>query len=118
MGKCKHAWLVFYADSDSRIGTATVSPLGWRCASCGEYKALGPARDGGEHAAQVAIEVRAAEIAEQWHDADPAVAFDFVRRLDNEESRGWSIAETNMQNHTDRWHAGYLARCITTGGES
>lgn len=88
-----------------------------RCLDCGAWLSLGPANDSGEHAAQVAAEVRAAELAARWRDPTDGDARFVFGDLDDEEIRGWSIAETNMQDHTDRWHAGYLARAIATHEE-
>lgn len=122
--KCKHErarWSEWTGSEWRDVGTLSGHPLGGVAANfgrlicdCGAWLSLGPAQDGGPHAAQVAVEVRTAELEQWWHDADPAEAFDFVRRLSDDEARGWCIGETNMQNHTDAWHAGYLARYIAT----
>lgn len=109
---CKHRLSMMLNRHGGLASTARGDLYNRVCERCGAWLSLGPARDTGPHAASVATEVRAAEIAELWHDADPAEAFDFVRRLNDEETRGWSIAETSLQHHTDRWHAGYLARAI------
>lgn len=62
----------------------------------------------------VLVEIRATEIANELAEVDRLCDWTFGTVRDDEERRGWSLAETNMRHHTDRWHAGYLARCIAT----
>lgn len=90
-----------------------------RCLDCGAWLSLGPSRDDGEHAAQVAVEVRAAELAwgkrrdfsaDEWHGWDKHL-FD-GSPVENPEHqslslRGWVASR----------HAGYLARAIATHTE-
>lgn len=90
------------------------------CLECGAWLSLGHSDE-----APVHVEVRAAEIAADLDDADRLCDWtlsneSFVSLTAFDERRGWSIAETNMQEHTEAWHAGYLARCIVGhdgGGE-
>lgn len=125
MKRCKHHRILMYRrKGDAWEHTMTLSgvTLMWQrffecdrahCGDCGHQMALAPATDTGPHAASVAVEVRAAEIANRWLTQPP----DFAPTGLDDEARGWSLAETNMQNHTDAWHAGYLARVIATHTE-
>jgi hypothetical protein len=71
--KCKHE------NASTKYGECTfengviVYEVEYReCLDCNEWLPMGPARDDGEHAEQVAIEVRAAELADsvaEWADA-------------------------------------------------
>lgn len=72
------------------------------CVDCRESLSLGPSNDSDP---RVAIEIRAAALVEHIDDW----AFGM---LDDDEIRGYSLAEASAQQHTDGWHAGYLARCI------
>lgn len=85
-----------------------------KCERCGDYMKLGPSNDDDP---RVAVEMRAAEIAAVLDDADALCDWTlsnetFVSFTTFEERRGWSIAESNMQTHSDAWQSGYLARCI------
>ncbi len=62
------------------------------CISCNELLPLGPARDDGEHAEAVAIEIRAAELADDLVESDRLCDWTFSAFGDDEERRGWSIA--------------------------
>lgn len=103
---------VTYADGTTRLVTHE------RCWNCREVLPLGPANDSGPHAASVACEVRAAELATGAHMDEWYGTHWLVGDWTDDEARGWSLAETNMQNHTDRWHAGYLARAIVMHREN
>jgi hypothetical protein len=76
------------------------------CAKCGHWLSLGQAND---EDPRVAVEIRAAELADELSTelADELPGID-----DDEERRGWVLAATNMQHHTERYQAGYLARMI------
>lgn len=89
----------------------------FRCLDCHAYLSLG---DSDEHASvAVEMEIRAAEIAADLDEADRLCDWTmsndaFIGLTAFEERRGWSIAESNMQHHSNAWLAGYLARCIAT----
>ena len=88
--------------NDGNRCTVCQLPIGIPCAP-------EPARDTPE----TAIEVRAAELAAEIETFDQLADWYLADGFD-EERRGFSIAETNMQDHTAQWQAGYLARCIAT----
>lgn len=83
------------------------------CADCGHWLSLGAAQDSGPHAASVACEIRAAEIAS-----------DKRARLSFCESLGWESwlspkfsTDPVDAGYAEKWHAGYLARCIVSHAE-
>jgi hypothetical protein len=100
-----------------------------RCLDCGHWLSLGPARDDGPHAAQVAIEKRAAELAnmdvrpKQPHDG---WQFGWWLHSDEEEAQinkphpslcaleDGTVYTAGYLEHHPGWHAGYLARVIAT----
>lgn len=89
-------------------------PLFQVCDDCGdEWIAIGPARDDGEHKQRVAMELRAAQLANTPKGA-------YVR---NGEAAGWDAHVTGDDVPWDgseescHWHAGYLARAIATHTE-
>jgi hypothetical protein len=85
------------------------------CERCGDWLPLGHSD---EHASEaVEIEVRAAEIADDLTEADRLCDWTFGVFGDDEELRGWSVAESNIRYHSNRWLAGYLARQIVKHGE-
>lgn len=112
--KCRHrrtthrSWVgSYWWDSVHGVNcTGWISPSDAAvvCKDCGEWLSLGPARDDGPHTKQVAIEVRAAELA-----ADPT-------RREACEDCGWRMRSLGGDRPpccvVDAWHAGYLARCI------
>jgi hypothetical protein len=84
------------------------------CKRCGEWLSMGDSNDASE---AVRIEMRAAETADVLVNTDALIDWtlsneDFVSFIAFEERRGWSIAESSMQHHSNAWHAGYLARTI------
>ncbi len=81
------------------------------CPWCGTWLSLGPAND---EPAAVKLEIRAAELAVVLATLDGILDWQFAPNEWDDERRGWSMAETNMQQHTDAWQSGYLARCIAT----
>jgi hypothetical protein len=125
--KCKHEnadhlmpgeWFFPYGDRPQNIVTCEQ----FRCIDCGAWLSLGHSD---EHASEaVEIEIRAAELAADLDEADRLCDWtmaneSFVGLTAFEERRGWSMAESNMQNHSNAWQSGYLARVIATheGGE-
>lgn len=84
-----------------------------RCLDCSAWLSLGPARDDGEHKQRVAMELRAAQLANTPKGA-------YVR---NGEAAGWDAHVTGDDVPWDgseescHWHAGYLARAIATHTE-
>ena len=98
--------------SDGTIVDALVEQL--RCLDCGAWLSLGPSNDA---PAQVQVEIRAASLAASLTRLGAILAWQFNPHEWDEERRGWSMAETNMQQHTNAWHAGYLARVIATHTE-
>jgi hypothetical protein len=101
---CLHHWRQFFA---SGIDLA----LGLRCSECGECAALGPACDDGPHAAQVAVEIRAAEIADPTYDVSEFAG--------DAEWAGWCEADTSLvswDDEADAYQRGYLARVIHLHG--
>jgi hypothetical protein len=87
------------------------------CATCGAWLSLGPSNDSSE---AVRIEIRAAELARHLADADALCDWTFGDAAlgSDEERRGWSIAESNMQHHSNQWLAGHLARVIATHADT
>ena len=82
-----------------------------RCLDCGAWLPLGPSRDDGPHAEQVAIEVRAAELSVQ-----PAGTY-----VTSDAQSGWVCHAKDYDpppwpHCPDAW-SGYLARCIATHDE-
>lgn len=128
MKRCKHTsanWSRWEDGEWVLVGRISGPPLGPHgrffkdrlvCDVCGEWLSLGEANDGGEHAASVALEKRAVELAQLLADADALCDWTFGCAAfgSDEERRGWSIAESNMQHHSNEWQAGYLARVIAT----
>lgn len=118
--KCRHRGsgidLFIQHQASGEVHDATdpnSQPIAWRCVRCGDYASLGPANDGGEHAASVTTEIRAAELADictrtglspQWIEYDGWQAHKFSIDF----YRGEPI-----QNRR-HWDAGWLARAIAT----
>lgn len=80
------------------------------CARCGTHLPLGPANDDGPHAAQVAIEVRAAELAAAWRPGDGC-----ARLINPSESLGWNGWPYRQPTNADEW-TGFLAAQIQNHG--
>ena len=83
---------------------------------CGEWLPLGPANDGGEHAASVAVEKRAAELSLIPHwERDPAYDSESYGLLcyENGGTPGDDDDGGSSKYADDEW-AGYLARVIAT----
>ena len=78
------------------------------CDDCDDLLPLGPSD---ESDPRVAMELRAAELATE---RDISAAW-LVGRISDTERDGWSCAESNMADHSDAWHAGYLARVMVEG---
>lgn len=137
--KCKHEAygtdLFVQHRADGEVYDATLTyeaqgggPISWRCARCGEYASLGDARDDGEHAAAVAIEVRAAELAAAWEpEGGIKIAFTESERIgwmlwphvapkSPEGEAGWLASQ--IQNHRMDGHniagAEYAAKLVAT----
>ena len=132
-GCCKHQviqlqWRWFGRWLDFRPRFVDGPPDAEVCTLCGEWLSLGPAND---ESADVAIEMRAAELADECRMPVGALSHRFSVR--GAESYGWQGEETieelqvigrNGLRRTDRdvpldlgnpgWQAGYLARCIYT----
>lgn len=83
----------------------------FRCLDCGAWLSLGHSDETDEH---VAIEIRAAEIAQAVADNG---YYPIWPERHSDEIRGWSVAESNMHPHSGAWLAGYLARQIATHTE-
>lgn len=122
--RCRHRGLgmdlfvQYQANGEVHDATdANSKPIAWRCVKCGDYAILGQATDTGPHAAYIAVEMRAAELVQRWNASTNGDAKFVFSDIDDEERRGWSMAETNMREHTDAWHAGCLARVIVTHTE-
>lgn len=99
-----------------------------RCIDCCAWLSLGPSRDDGPHEENVAIELRAAELAANHHDMEHRLSGRFKTTYG--EVAGWRGEEvievlrvvTVGGGRTDRgiplnlsspnWQAGYLARLI------
>lgn len=81
-----------------------------RCDVCDRLLPCGPAND----TPRVLVEIRAAELAAAWQ---PIGGFRGLADSD-EIRRGWSMAETNLEEHTTDWHVGYLAREIAMHKET
>lgn len=81
--------------------------LTWReCRSCGTWLPLGPSDE-----APVAVEVRAAEIADKATRRDPLMMSEYT---DGAEQAGWLVRACDSAKVPDQdgEHAGYLARVI------
>jgi len=74
------------------------------CTSCGHWLPLGHSD---ESDPRVAVEIRAAEMIQDIERTGWTVL-----SRNGEEGRGWDCAESNMADHSDAWHAGYLARVM------
>lgn len=107
--KCKHvgargrSW-AFWRDRDGHVTDAS-SGLVLACLWCGELMPFGPARDDGDHATQVAVEVRAAEIA-----AALMAGATLVEVTDFDEQCGYMQGDDENIHHGE--HVGWLAREI------
>lgn len=108
---CKHRWTgLLLRDVEVWDPMYRLARMSQRfCTDCDTLIAIGPARDTPE----TAVEVRAAEIAEdgsrgqcsddcEWHDCERC---GWMNWNDNR-------PELRDDTYTDAWWAGYLARCI------
>lgn len=84
------------------------TPLRQQCRACGCQHALGPARDVGKYAAQVTVEVRAAEIATRAIETDGLVSH-FITAS---EWSGWLDSKCDSTPVMAAEWAGWLAREI------
>jgi hypothetical protein len=86
-----------------------------RCLDCGAWLSLGPANDGGKHAQQVAVELRAAALAVHLVEHG-----NFVGCASAEEMNGWfehyldrdTRYRVNADEKRRKAQAGYLTRAI------
>ena len=100
-------------------GERTAECVANRCSYCGEWLPLGPARDDGEHAAAVAVEVRAAELADRLRRIKRFPVLYSSLRFDGAEIAGHItyISDSAKQPEQDGEWAGYLAAAIATHTE-
>lgn len=96
------------------------------CADCGAWLSLGPAQDSGRHAAAVAVEIRAAELAQFLRDGHAANKHKraglFYSTLDfnGAEAAGhieWAIDSAKVPEQDGEWSGwlcGYIAQKEST----
>lgn len=120
MSKCRHknvsGWFWFPELSDPWIACicdhARKDPAihdRATCDDCGAWLSLGPSND---QPAEVQAEIRAAELACGPSPVEWPRGHRYTAHWFDDEIRGFSLAETSIQHHTDEYQAGYLARCI------
>jgi len=108
--RCRHEHVVEKYNIDELPDPLELSYR--ECLDCDEWLPMGPARDDGPHAAAVAIEIRAAEIAA----AGEAAHLGAMRDC---EGCGWDLyTKKYCCLHSDGMFAGWLARAIVEHGES
>lgn len=90
---------------------ANSKPIAWRCVKCGDYAILGQATDTGPHAAQIAVEVRAAELAANPDSMRGCGETDDINEC---EQCGVDDYDTGTDPASPAQWAGYLARAIAT----
>ncbi len=117
MKRCRHAVVARAAQVEFAPGVQQTNgsncrnPLvdAKRCLDCGAWLPLGEANDADPN---VAIEIRAAEIAADWGRVPPRCNDDV---LENDCAVcGWYEHLEAIDQATPEWHAGYLAREIAT----
>ena len=97
MGKCNHK---------STFGVNNGASV--CCCDCRVYLSLGPARIAAEDRATIAVEIRAAELADLYSSHATSM-----------ESNGWASRQIDLTHTLDNgeWLAGYLAHLIWSHDE-
>ncbi len=110
MSKCKHERVHVFEWAEGDREEDAIRCEQHKCLDCGAWLSLGEANDDDP---RVAVEIRAAEIA-----ADDDELMGMC------ESFGWESllapkfsTDPVDDGYSQKWHAGYLARCIATHSE-